>query len=302
MHSRLPAHGLRFRSSPKHSAPQICDLNSDTAFGNGALINNTTGTANTATGFGALRNNTEGRQNTASGVAALEHNTSGNFNTAAGLRALDSNTTGHDNIALGNKAGNNISTGSFNIDIGNPSVGDESNTIRIGLQQTNTYIGGISGATVPAGVAVIVDSSGHLGTTTSSARFKEEIKPMDTTSEAVLALHPVTFRYKKDLDPDGIPQFGLVAEDVAKVNPDLVARDDQGKPYTVRYEAVNAMVLNEFLKEHRKVEKQDCKLQEQKAVIASLEKRVEALAAGLQRVSAQLELSKPEPKTVAKNR
>src|SRR5262249_45813332 len=128
--------------------------------------------------------------------------------------------------------------------------------IRIGTTgtQTATYIAGISGATVPTGVAVIVDTSGHLGTTTSSARFKEAIKPMANASEAILALRPVTFRYKHELDPNGIPQSGLVAEDVEKVNPDLVACDEQGKPYTVRYEAVNAMLLNEFLKEHRKVE------------------------------------------------
>src|SRR5437762_9224665 len=131
----------------------------------------------------------------------------------------------------------------------------DSRTIRIGRQgtQTTTFIGGISGATVPTGVAVIVDSSGHLGTITSSARFKDEIKPMDKASEVILALKPVTFRYKQEIDPDGIPQFGLVAEQVEKVNPDLVVRDAEGKHYTVRYEAVNAMLLNEFLKEHRKV-------------------------------------------------
>src|SRR5205814_6573041 len=109
-------------------------------------------------------------------------------------------------------------------------------------------------ATVPSGVGVIVGSNGQLGTVVSSARFKDAIQPMDKASEAILALKPVTFRYKKDLDPDGIPQFGLVAEDVQKINPDLVARDEQGKPYTVRYEAVNAMLLNEFLKEHQTVQ------------------------------------------------
>ena len=158
--------------------------------------------------------------------------------------------------------------------------------MRIGTTGTHraTFIAGISGATVPTGVAVIVDSSGHLGTTTSSARFKEAIKPMDKTSEAILALEPVTFRYKKELDRDGIPQFGLVAEDVEKVNPDLVARDKDGKPYTVRYDAVNSLLLNEFLKEHRKVEQ--------------LEKQVAALTVGLQKVSAQLQLSTAAPQTV----
>src|SRR5439155_6587626 len=122
--------------------------------------------------------------------------------------------------------------------------------------QTATFIAGISGASVPTGVAVIVDARGHLGTTTSSARYKDAIKPMDKTSEAVLALKPVTFRYKPELDPEGILQFGLVAEEVEKANPDLVARDEQGKPYSVRYDAVNAMLLNEFLKEHKTVQRQ----------------------------------------------
>src|SRR6185436_8304800 len=124
---------------------------------------------------------------------------------------------------------------------------------------------------VPTGVAVIVDASGHLGTITSSARFKENIQPMDTASAAILALQPVTFRYKKELDPQAIPQFGLVAEDVAKVSPDLVARDEEGKPYTVRYEAVNAMLLNEFLKEHRKVEDQETTITRLKASDAKQE-------------------------------
>jgi hypothetical protein len=141
---------------------------------------------------------------------------------------------------------------------------------------------------VPHGLAVVVDSAGHLGTKGSSARFKEAIKPMDKASEAILALKPVTFRYKKDFDPDGLPQFGLVAEDVAKVNPDLVVRDADGRVYTVRYDAVDAMLLNEFLKEH-------CKVQE-------LEKQVEKLTAGLQKVSAQLETRKPTSKIVFNSR
>jgi predicted ribosome quality control (RQC) complex YloA/Tae2 family protein len=134
-----------------------------------------------------------------------------------------------------------------------------------------------------------------LGTMSSSRRFKEEIKAMDKASEAILALKPMTFRYKKEIDPDGIPQFGLVAEDVAKVNPNLVVRDADGKPYTVRYEAVNAMLLNEFLKEHRKNEEQR---QDFEAALAQQQKQIETLTAGLQRVSAQLEASKPAPQTV----
>src|SRR5262249_49836489 len=173
----------------------------------------------------------------------------------------------------------------------------ENNTIRIGTEgaQTNTYIAGISGVTVAGGVGVIVDSNGHLGTSTSSARYKENIQPMDKASEAILSLEPVSFRYKKELDPKGIPQFGLVAEQVDKVDPDLVARDDQNKPYTVRYDAVNAMLLNEFLKEHRIVQKQG-------AMIARHQQQIEALTAGLQKVSAQLELSNPAPQTILNNR
>jgi hypothetical protein len=143
---------------------------------------------------------------------------------------------------------------------------------------------------VPAGVGVIIDTDGHLGTVVSSARLKEEIKPMDKASEAILALKPVTFHYKHELDPKGVPQFGLVAEEVEKVNTDLVARDEQGKPYTVRYEAVNAMLLNEFLKEH-------CRVQDLEANAVRQQRQIEALAAGLQKVSAQLEPSKSAPQT-----
>ena len=230
---------------------------SSTAIGNNALVDNTTGSHNTATGNAALWNNTKGTANVAYGVLALGGNTTGSKNTATGWGALSGNTTGKYNIALGYNAGA-FTTGDRNIDIGNGGAAGESSTIRIGdTNQTTTFIAGISGATVPTGVAVIVDADGHLGTTTSSARYKEAIKPMDKASEAILALEPVTFRYRHELDPEGIPQFGLVAEEVEKVNPDLVARDDKGKPYTVRYEAVNAMLLNEFLKDHRKNEQQE---------------------------------------------
>jgi hypothetical protein len=185
--------------------------------------------------------------------------------------------------------------GSNNIDIGNAGVGGESATIRIGTAgtQTATFIAGISGVAV-TGDPVVVNSNGRLGVTVSSARFKEAIKPMDKTSEAIFALNPVTFRYKKEIDAQRTLQFGLVAEDVEKINPDLVVRDAEGKVYTVRYEAVNAMLLNEFLKEHGTV-------QEQGATIARQQKQIEALTAGLQKVSAQLELSKPAPQTVLNN-
>jgi hypothetical protein len=267
--------------------------NFNTANGLDALFNNTSGSDNTATGELALLNNTTGYYNTADGEAALGANTTGSNNTAEGQNALVRNTAGSNNIALGSNAGFFLTTGSNNIDIGNKGVAGELNTIRIGRQGTQTaiFIAGISGASVPGGVGVIVDSSGHLGTVVSSQRFKDEIRPMDKASEAILALKPVTFRYKHELDPDGIPQFGLVAEEVEKVNPALVARDDRGKAYTVRYEAVNAMLLNEFLKEHKKVEKLE-------GVVGSLAATVKEQATQIQKVSAQLEASQPAPQMV----
>ena len=218
---------------------------------------------------------------------------------------------------MGTYAGQNLTTGNSNVDIGNEGVAGDDRTIRIGAQgiQTATYIAGISGVVV-AGDPVVIDSSGHLGVgMPSSKRFKDEIKPMGDSSEAILALKPVTFRYKDDLDPKRITRFGLVAEEVEKVNPDLVARDAKGEVYIVRYEAVNAMLLNEFLKEHRKVEEQDRTAQEQKAAITQLkstvaqqQKGMEALAATLkeqasqiQKVSDQLELSESAPQMALNN-
>jgi hypothetical protein len=163
---------------------------------------------------------------------------------------------------------------------------------------------GISGSAI-SGTAVVVNSNGRLGVATSSARFKDDIKRMDNASEAVLALKPVTFRYKKDIDPEATPQFGLMAEEVEKVNPNLVIYDADGKPYTVRYEAVNAMLLNEFLKEHRKVEnlKNDFQatVAQQRKEIVALTATVKEQAAQIQKVSAQLEVSKPAPPTVLNN-
>ena len=262
----------------------------NTASGYLSLYNNTIGYYNTANGAGALLNNTTGRGNTASGFSSLSKNSAGSDNTASGVNSLFNITGGDDNIAIGASAGFNLTTGSNNIDIGNTGVAGESNHIRIGVHgtQTRTFIAGISGVTVAGGVGVIVGPNGQLGTVVSSERFKDQIEPMDKASEAILSLHPVTFRYKRELDPEGIPQFGLVAEQVEKVNPDLVARDEQGKPYTVRYEAVNAMLLNEFLKEHRTV-------QDLKTVVAQQQKQIEALTAGLGKVSAQIELRKPAP-------
>jgi Chaperone of endosialidase len=267
----------------------------NTANGVAALFHNTNGGENTATGFNALLHDT-GNSNTASGAFALQQNTTGGGNQALGVNALGSNTIGSHNTAIGYGAGVNLTTGSNNIDIGHAGLAGESKTIRIGTSgtQTKTFIAGISGVAV-TGSTVVVNSNGKLGVTTSSERFKEKIKPMDNASETILALKPVTFRYKKEIDPERTRQFGLVAEDVEKIDPELVVHDEQGKPYTVRYDAVNAMLLNEFVKEHRTV-------QEQGAMIARQQKQIEALTAVVQKVSAQLELNKPAAQTVVNNR
>jgi len=269
--------------------------NNNTADGHDALFNNTTAIRNTASGSFALFSNTTGPNNTAVGYFALFSNTTGNSNTASGYDALLNNTTGIGNIALGNFAGSNLTTGDNNIDIGNLGIASEANTIRIGSQetQTATYIAGISGVGV-MGVAVKVNAAGQLGVGVSSRRFKEGVKPMDKASEAIFALKPVTFRYNKELDPEATPQFGLVAEDVEKVNPDLVVRDADEKVYTVRYEAVDAMLLNEFLKEHRRVEKLE-------AALKVVGNRLKEQEAKIEKVGAQLELTKPAPKAVLNN-
>jgi hypothetical protein len=160
------------------------------------------------------------------------------------------------------------------------------------------YIQSIDGQTSASGVAVLINSSGKLGTTTSSRRFKQDIKPMDNASEALFALQPVTFRYKKELDPQGIQQWGLVAEDVQRVNPALVALDKQGRPYSVRYDQVNAMLLNEFLKEHREVQDLKTIVAEQQKEIAGLTATVKEQASQIQKVSAQLEMSRPTAQLV----
>jgi hypothetical protein len=268
---------------------------SNIAIGDVALTSNTTGNQNTATGNIALYNNTTGNQNTATGYNALSGNTTGLNNTASGVNALSNNTTGNGNIALGFNAGLNLTTGSGNIDIGSPGTAGESRTIRLGKigSQTNTFIAGINGVTVAGGVGVIIDTNGHLGTVVSSERFKENVQPMDKASEAILALKPVSFHYKQEIDPDSIPQFGLVAEEVDKVNPDLVARDADGKAYTVRYEAVNAMLLNEFLKAHHKVEALEKAMAEQQKENAAMRAMLKEQAAQIQKVSAQLATASP---------
>ena len=282
----------------------------NTATGSNALFNNTTGFNNTANGVNALYNNTigfgntangrntllaniDGQHNTANGNASLRDNSSGSFNTAVGEQALRSNVVGSFNIALGYQAGNNI-LGDNNIDIGNVGVVGESGTMRIGTAgtHTNAYVAGIYGTTVAKSIPVFIDSTGQLGTKGSSERLKTRIKPMDKASEAILALKPVTFHYKQELDPERTNQFGLIAEQVEKVNPDLVARDADGKVYTVRYDAVNAMLLNEFLKQHRQV-------QEQQKQIAKLTAQLKEQAAQIRKVNDKVEMSRSAPRTAS---
>ena len=274
----------------------------NTAAGAFALFSNTTGDVNTAVGYHALLSNTNGSDNSAFGWGALASNTTGIHNTATGFRALYSETTGGDNTATGYFALANV-TGHSNTAIGagaGGSVTTANNVICIGTNVSgdnvndSCFIGNIFGATSPNGIGVLVSSNGRLGTATSSKRFKEDIKPIDNASKALFSLKPVTFRYKKEIDPAGTRQFGLVAEDVEKVNTDLVVRDENGKVNTVRYEAVNAMLLNEFLKEHRKVQKLE-------AALDAVNARLKEQDAKIQKVSAQVEMSRPALKTALNN-
>jgi hypothetical protein len=284
---------------------------SNTAFGTAALLFNTTGMNNTAVGAAAISNNGTGGFNTAMGYFALYNNSSGGGNTALGANTLGNNITGPNNTAVGNSALVNNNSGGFNIAIGhnalfnnstgnfNIGLGEDAGTnvttashvICIGADgndvDNSCFIGNIFGATSSNGIGVLINANGRLGTMTSSRRFKEEIKPMQQASEALFGLKPVTFRYKKEIDAAGTSQFGLVAEDVQKVNPDLVVCDKEGKPYSVRYDQVNAMLLNEFLKEHHNVEK--------------LEATVADLAAELQRVKARVQMNAPTLRVAAKN-
>jgi hypothetical protein len=293
----------------------------NTAIGAGTLLSNTTGAQNTATGESALFFNTTGNGNTANGVQALAFNTTGNFNTGNGFGALSSNTTGSGNTADGAGALSSNTTGIGNVALGinaGSNVTFSNNVICIGADvgganvDNSCFIGNIFNATSSGGTAVFINADGQLGTTTSSRRFKDDIKPMERASETLFALKPVTFRYKKGTDPQGIPQFGLVAEDVEKVNPDLVVRDKEGKVNTVRYDAVNAMLLNEFLKEHHKVQQQEATItqleftvaRQQKnfgAIVAQLTARLDEQAAQIQKVSAQLEASKPASQVANNN-
>ncbi len=260
---------------------------SNTAIGSAALSSNTTGDDNTATGVNALASNMAGAHNVATGFGALQNNSSGVSNTAGGENALQFNTMGSFNTAIGLSAGASQTNGSGNVYIGAGmnGVAGESNAC---------YIRSIFGQTSASGIPVLVNAFNKLGTMTSSKRFKEDIKPMDKASEPLFMLKPVIFRYKKEIDAAGTNQLGLVAEEVEKVNQDLVVRDKEGKPYSVRYDQVNAMLLNEFLKEHRTV-------LELKKEIAALTATVKQQAAQIEKVSAEIQMSRATPQ-VAQSR
>jgi hypothetical protein len=297
--------------------------NTNTAVGDSALFSNTVGFGNTAVGFHALLSNTDGNfilsnNNTAVGANALDANTTGFFNTAIGSGALGDNTTGNVNVAIGGALSNNID-GSSNVAIGgnaglNHTTGNGNVYLGQGVsgvanEANHTYIRNINITNVSGAGTDFVTinlSTGLLGHATSSRRYKEDIHAMDKTSEALYRLKPVTFRYKKEIDGTQSPAFGLIAEEVAEVNPGLVACNAQGQPESVHYEMVNAMLLNEFLKEHRKVEAQAASIAELKSTVAQQQRGMEVLtaqlkeqAAQIQKVSAQLEFNKPAPRTVA---
>jgi len=294
----------------------------NTAVGNSTLVNNTEGGFNTAVGDTALFENTTGDQNTAIGEAALGNNTGGNSNTAVGDHALAANTTGGNNTGLGSNALSRNLIGSNNVALGSDAGGQvttASNVICIGRSvgganvDNSCFIGNIRNAIVsPDAAPVLVDSSGKLGTTNGSARrLKSGIQPMESASETILSLKPVTFHYKGD--NTNARQFGLIAEQVADVNPDLVVRDKDGELATVRYDAVNAMLLNEFLKEHRKNKQQEETIRQlksssvkeqaiaarQQEEIKTLVGRLKEQAAQIQKVSAQFRFSKASPQTVS---
>ena len=318
------------RSSPRPTEA----IPGNTAEGQSALLSLTTGTFNTAVGFLSLRSDTTAGFNTAIGAGTLLVNTAGN-NTATGAGALLSNTTGDQNTAIGFDALRNTTNGSTNVGIGRGALVNNtsgSGNVALGFNagvlvttannvtaidsvganvSDSCFIGNIFGVTtVNVGTPVLIDSAGQLGTISSSRRFKQEIKPMDEASAAILALKPVTFRYRSDRS--GTPQFGLIAEDVAEVNSDLVVRDENGEIYSVRYDQVNAMLLNEFLKEHRKVEELKAAMAQQRkdfeTAIARQQKETEALVARLneqeaqiQKVSARIEGRKPASQMLAEN-
>ena len=252
----------------------------EAAFGHNALLANTVGNANAAFGANALQANVAGAFNTAVGSAALFSST-GNSNTAVGSSALNLLTSGGFNIAIGSFAGTSLTSGTNNIYVGADAGGDESNVIRIGSGQTATVIAGIYGAAIGgSGLAVSVNSSGQLGTTSSSRRYKDEIVDIADESDVLMQLRPVAFYYKTEYDPTHTRQYGLIAEEVAEVAPGLVARDKDGRIETVRYPLVNAMLLNEVQKSRRLVE-------ELRADRDDLRRRLEVLEARASREPAR---------------
>ena len=284
--------------------------NSNTAVGTAALLLNTAGSNNTAVGTDALVYNTadrntavganalladtSGTDNCAVGFEALTSDTGGGANTAVGRGALDQNVSGNFNTAIGKDAGS-LATGSGNVYIGHLVAG-------VAGENNHTYIRNINNTSVSgAGTDLVtVDlTTGLLGHLSSSRRYKEDIKPMNKSSEVVYQLKPVTYRYKKDIDRTQSPAFGLIAEEVAKVNPNLVARNSQGQPESVHYEMVNAMLLNEFLKEHKKVEELQATVAQQQKGMEVLTAQLKEQAIQIQKVSAQIEMSKPAPQVVA---
>jgi hypothetical protein len=276
----------------------------NTAIGQQALFGNISGQENTAVGFVALANHPTGNFNTAVGTSALLNTTAGQ-NTAVGAHALQTNDTGNSNTAVGNNALVS-STGSGNIALGQNaggSVTTASNVTCIGISGANVdnscFIGRIySNAQPIVGTdpdSVTITSTGRLGRgNVSSRRYKHDIKPMDKASEVLYALKPVRFRYNKEYDATQTPAFGLIAEEVAEVYPDLVGRNPNGEPESVRYEQINAMLLNEFLKEHRKVQEQQRELDFLKAELKEQRNLI-------QKVSDRLEMNKPGPQIVADN-
>jgi trimeric autotransporter adhesin len=299
----------------------------NTANGTSALLHNTIGSYNTATGTAALVSNTEGGQNTATGDGALFFNTTGSFNTATGSAALQNNTLGFGNVAIGHGALFNNTTGARNVTVGRSAgfnlTGDDnvcigSDVFGVAGESNHTYIRNINTTSVSGGGAdfVTVDlTTGLLGHASSSQRYKEEIKPMDDASETLFALKPVTFRYKKEIDKSQSLQYGLVAEDVAQVDPNLAIRDKDGQIESVHYNAINAMLLNEFLKEHRKVQEQEAcvtqlnsRVEKQERIIAQQQKGLEVLtaqvkeqAAQIQKVSAHIDTNQPATKVALNN-
>jgi len=297
----------------------------NTANGTLALYSNTQGFRNTAVGASALFANAEGAHNNAFGDGALASNVTGNFNNAFGSQALVLDTvgarnsafgdsalfsnTGSGNTAIGNSAGSNLTAGDRNICIGDEvrGVAAESNRIRIGDNlptgsgESACYIGGIAGQTVGAGGGTCyVDNAGKLGVFLSARRYKENIQPMDDASRVLFSLKPVTFCYRPEFDKSRTPHFGLVAEEVAKVSPELVTHNAKGELSTVRYEAVNAMLLNEFLKEHRKVQELEATIARLKSGMDSLIAHIKQQDSKIQKVADELEMRRATEQVAAR--